>query len=126
MGISPNVRLGEVWSPEQWNLFLSNKADDLPYAKMVPVNGQTVLTPLGTGILILVPTAELLSLTVVAPPGALDRQVFRVTTTQGIDSFQVTPAISQSVVGGGPLVMSSNSALAWVYVVGDLAWYRIQ
>ena len=126
MGISPNITIGEVWSPQQWNAYLSNKADDLPYAKVVPVSGQVVPSPLGTGILILVPTAELLSLTVVTPPGALDRQVFRLSSTQGIDALVVLPATSQRVYGGGPIVVSANGGMAWVFVAGDQAWYRIQ
>lgn len=126
MGISPNITLGQIWSPDQWNQFLANKADDLPYAKFVPTTGQTLLAAIGTGTVILVPAAELGSLTIMAPPNASDRQTFRITSTQAVDALTVLPASSQTLFGGGPIAMSANGGIAWVFVLSDLTWYRIQ
>lgn len=126
MGSSPNIVIGQIWSPDQWNEFLSAKADDLPYTKFVPLTGQIIVTAIGTGTLILVPATELSSLTIVAPGNASDSQIFRIASTQVIDSLTVQPAGGQTLNGGDPFPVSANGAAAWMFVTGDLAWYRIQ
>lgn len=126
MGFSPNLYIGQVPSPDQWNEWLSRKADDFPYAKVIPTSGQSLVAAFGTGTLLLVPAAELSALIVTAPPNAADSQIFRITTTQPIDAVTVLPATAQSLFGGGPFAMSANGGVAWIFVRADLAWYRIQ
>lgn len=87
-----------------------------------PLTGATITAPAGAASLILEPAAEIAALAVHLPPGPLDRQGFRLSTTKAIDALTVT-STDGSTVNNGSLVMGANSETSWIYRLTNTTWY---
>ena len=126
MGLSPDWPLDFVPTINDWNYWFSSKVDELPIVKLSPGDGSTLVMGTGLGVLIVDPAGMLNALTIVAPTGALDRQVFRVVTTQDVEALTVEAPGLQSISNGGPWIASAGGGMAWVYLALYGTWYKIQ
>ena len=126
MGFSPDWPLNFVPTPNDWNYWFSSKVDQLQVIKLTPGDGSTLVAGERLGVLIVDPAAPLATLTIVAPPGAVDRQEFRIVTTQDVEALTVTAPGLQVVSNGGPWVASAGGGMAWIYAALYGTWYKIQ
>jgi hypothetical protein len=94
------------------------------YSYQQPTSGATLTAPAYLGAYVIDPTAALASLTVIAPPGANDGQVFEVSSTQAITALTVSPAAGQTVNGGGPFLLAADGGCGWRYRAANNTWYR--
>jgi hypothetical protein len=123
MGTTPGWVRGFVPTAQQWSDSFAGKQDDLGYSYAQPVSGNTLTTGTGVGGWILEPAGEIATLTVTAPAGTFDGQLFVISTTRTIDTFQANPSGGQSMNGGGPFVLAENSAVTWKFRLANSTWY---
>ena len=126
MGYSPDWPLDFVPTINDWNYWFSSKLDELAVVKITPSDGSSIVAGAGLGTLIVDPAGMLNTLAVQVPTGAIDRQVFRIVTTQDVEALTVTAPGGQSISNGGPWIASAGGATAWMYLALYGTWYKIQ
>ena len=126
MGLSPGWITGQIPTTAQWDDEWASKADDVGpnYLYQNPLTGATLTAPFQLGAYVIDPAGTLATLTVVAPPEAIDGQLFELSTTQAITSLTVEPNAGQGLLGGGPLLLTANSGMGWRYVIAEATWFR--
>lgn len=94
------------------------------YAYAQPASGATLTAAAALGAYIIDPAATLASLTVTLPPGAIDGQLFELSTSQAITALSVSPATGQTVNGAGPFLLAADGGCGWRYRAANNTWYR--
>lgn len=97
----------------------------LPMLVSAPGEGDTVAVGSGTGLLVLQPMSALNVVDVVVPTDPVDRQEFRISTTQDIEALTVASS-DKTLSGGGPWVASPYGGMAWVYSAAYSTWFKVQ
>lgn len=99
-------------------------SSDGGYSYEEPLTGDTLTATAGLGAFVCDPAAPIAALEVVMPPTAIDDQKFEVSTTETVEAFTATAAAGQSILGGGPFMLSGNGGVGWRYI-GDIdTWIR--
>lgn len=124
MGSTPNWPFGKIPTPQEWAVSQAIKLDDLPVIYTTPGTGSTLESDIGQGAWVLSPPGLIASLTIIAPPGTIEGQRFRVTTTEDIDSLTVTAPDGQTLLGGNVGVLAANGGVEWRFRLATLTWYR--
>lgn len=122
MGTTPAWAFGYVPTAQEWTNVFASKLDDLDYQYAAPASGSTLTSGSLKGGWILEPLTDIASLTVVAPVGVFDRQVWVVSSTKIISAFQAQPAGSQHMFGGGPFVLAGP--IKWIFRLTSATWHR--
>jgi len=91
------------------------QAAAISYVYAQPLTGNTLTAIAGQGAFVIDPAGAIAALTVVLPPGAVDGQVFELSTTQTITALTVNPAAGDTVVGGAVGVLAANGGASWRY-----------
>lgn len=123
MGTTPGWARGFIPTAQQWSDAFSGKSDDQVCGYATPTSGASLITAPTSGGWILEPASELASLTIPMAVGTFEGQLFTVSTTQTIDTFQATPSGGQTLRAPGPYVLAADSAVTWRFRLANSTWY---
>lgn len=119
---SANTGRGSIDATGNW-IYLFPTADQSKSVQ-VPTTGFTITFANTSKTLILNPAGTLASGTITMPPGPIDGQEVRLSSSQTVTALTVSPNTSQTI-SNAPTTIAPGQGYAWIYHLAGTNWYRL-
>lgn len=97
---------------------------DQSYSLQAPSTGFSITIANTSATLILNPAGTLATGTITMPPGPVDGEIIRVTSSQTVTALTVSANAGQTI-NGAPTTITALAGFSYIYNASGTAWYRL-